>query len=101
MKRRELYTALFICSVIVALAAAFASTNPDGLEWVSRGLGFASTTEEMSALAPFGSYEVPAMGHSFLSTFVAAVLGIAAVFIIVLLAGRIIQGRRRRITQKT
>ena len=70
MKRRELYIALFICSVIVALAAAFASTNPDGLEWVSRGLGFASSTEETSALAPFGSYEVPAIGQSFLSTFI-------------------------------
>ena len=101
MTRRELYIALFICSVIVALAAAFASTNPDGLEWVSRGLGFAASTEEASTLAPFGSYEIPAIGQSFLSTFVAAILGIAAVFIIVLLAGRIIEGRRRRITQKT
>jgi hypothetical protein len=101
MKRRELYIALLICSVIVALAAAFASTNPDGLEWVSRGLGFASTTEQGGALAPFSSYEVPAIGQSFISTFVAAILGIAAVFIIVLLVGRIVQGMRRRITQKS
>lgn len=98
MKKRELYIALFICAVIAAFAAAFASTNPDGLEWVSRGLGFASAVEETSTLAPFGSYEVPAIGHSFLSTFIAAIIGIAAVFIIVLLAGRIVGGRRRQIT---
>lgn len=101
MKNREVYIALFICGVIAALAAAFASTNPDGLEWVSRGLGFASSTKETGALVPFGSYEVPAMGQSFLSTFIAAVLGVSAVFIMVLLAGRIIGGRRKQITQKT
>jgi hypothetical protein len=101
MKRRELYIALFICSVIVAIAAAFAFASPDGLDWVSKGLGFASSNEEAAALAPIGSYGVPDSGHSFLSTFVTAVLGIAAVFIIVMLAGRIIQARRRQITQRT
>jgi len=101
MKRRELYIALFVCGVVAALAAAFASTNPDGLEWVARGLGFASSAKESGALAPFGSYEIPAMGQSFLSTFIAAILGVSAVFIIVLLAGRIIAARRRQITQRT
>jgi predicted membrane-bound dolichyl-phosphate-mannose-protein mannosyltransferase len=101
MKRRDIYIALFVCSLIVALAAAFASANQDGFEWVSKGLGFAAPAEDSGALAPFGSYEVPAIGQSFLSTFIAGVIGISAVFIVVMLAGRIIGGRRRQITQKT
>ena len=96
MKRRDVVITLLVSAVIVALAAAFASTQPDGLEWVTKGLGFASTSEGASqALVPFGSYNVPAIGHSFLSTFIAGIIGIAAVFIIVVLAGRLIQGRMR------
>ncbi len=94
MRYKTVVLILVLSAVAVALAAAFASTNPDGLEWVSKGLGFATSPEKAEALAPFGSYEVPALGSSFLSTFIAGVIGVAAVFVIVLLAGRIIYGRR-------
>lgn len=97
MRRRTVVMTLLISAMVVALAWVFASNNPDGLDWVSRGLGFATTSEHASSvLAPFGSYEVPFPGHSFLSTFVVGIIGIAAVFILVMLAGRFIGGLRKK-----
>ena len=92
MKGRSIATTLFVSIIVVAIAAAYASNKPDGLEWVSEGLGFATSPDKASSLAPFNSYDVPAMGHSFLSTFITGIIGIAAVFIVVYLAGKFILG---------
>lgn len=94
MNKRTITAVIITSGMLVIVAAAFASSSPDGLDWVARGLGFAQGSE--SGLAPFPSYAVPALGHSFLSTLITGLIGIASVFIVVYLAGKFILGLRDR-----
>lgn len=81
MKGRDVSLAIFAAGAVVALAAAYASGHPDGLEWVAKGLGFAQGAEGAS------------VDNSFLSTFIAGVIGVAGVFIVAMLIGRVIQAQ--------
>jgi hypothetical protein len=91
MQGRAAIIVLVLSAVVIACAAAFASTHPDGLEWVANGLGFAGRTEAMD-IAPLAGYQLPVAEDSFLSTFIAGLIGAITVFIVVYLFGRSIVG---------
>ena len=95
MGRQKIVAAIVVFAAIAAAIAVIFMNNPEGSEWVSGGFGFASSTEEASAHAPLGGYDAPELGHSILSTFIAGVIGIAGVFIVVFLIGRIIHTQMR------
>lgn len=91
MKGRAVIVALILSALVVAFAAAFASTHPDGLESVANGLGFAGRVEPAD-VAPLAGYELPTVEDSFLSTFIAGLIGILSVFTLVFLLGKSISG---------
>lgn len=82
--------------IVVALALAvfvspFASASPDGLEHVAEEKGFAqAATEPAWDFSPLGDYSFPGLGEGGLSTALAGLVGTLLLFLIVLLAGRVI-----------
>lgn len=64
----------WITIVIASLAAFFASTNPDGLDFVSEKLGFADKGQEHSA--PMAGYKIPFLPGGGTSTALAGIVGI-------------------------
>lgn len=81
MKKKEIFTALIICAVVVALASAFASSYPDGLEWVAGQLGFESLAREIGFIStPLADYELAGVNSSFFAGLLAGLLGVGAVF---------------------
>lgn len=81
MKKKETVITLFVCAVVVVLASAYASSYPDGLEWVAEQLGFASLIRETNLFStPLADYELRGVSSSFFSTLLAGLLGIGAVF---------------------
>lgn len=89
MNRRTLIISISICVVIVALAAAFASSHPDGLEWVATRLGFAGREVGNSFQSPLPDYSLLPIRSTFWSTFIAGTIGAALVFVFVLGVGKL------------
>lgn len=78
--------------LFVILLSPFASSSPDGLEWVAEQQAFI----DQAADAPFmllADYTIPALGDSSLSTVLAGVIGAVVVAVFVLFVGRLF-GRR-------
>ena len=65
---------LLFSVVLAALAAVFASQNPDGLDKVSEMLGFAGKGTEHSAI--MSGYNIGFLGTSKLSTILAGIAGV-------------------------
>ncbi len=84
---------LVIAGVIAALAAAFASGDPDGLDSVAIKNGFegAATKPGIEVLP---GYTIPGLDGT-ASTIVAGIVGIAVVFLLVFLLGRLLARRRK------
>ena len=94
MNRKTIIIALIISIAVVVLAAALASSHPDGLEWVARRLGFLGRAEETSSIsAPMPDYTISAIKSSFWSSLAAGALGVGTVFLIAYLVGKIIKRR--------
>jgi hypothetical protein len=85
---------LAIAGVVAALAAAFASGDPDGLDWVSIEQGFDEAGQE-PGFEILPDYTIPGLDGT-VSTIIAGVVGIAIVFALVLLLGRLLARRRNR-----
>ena len=84
---------LAIAGLVVVLAAVLASGDPDGLNAVAIGLGFeAAATEPGVAALP--GYSIPGLEGP-ASTIVAGAVGIAVVFVLMLLLGRLLARRRK------
>jgi hypothetical protein len=67
---------LLIPLLLAALLAPFASSLPDGLEWVSQKLGFEhKAVSQPIVSSPFPDYRIPGMSESPLSTALAGILG--------------------------
>jgi len=66
-----------LAALIVLLASFFASTFPDGLDFVSEKLGFAQ--KGTSSPAPFANYQIPFIGSSPLSSFIAGLIGVVVI----------------------
>lgn len=85
MNRRTIIISLIICAAIVVLAAAFASSHPDGLERVAEKMGFAGSAAEKNIV-----------NEGVLSGVIAGLSGVLAVFLAASFFGRVINGRKRR-----
>jgi cobalt/nickel transport system permease protein/cobalt/nickel transport protein len=69
--RALVLTGLAVCVLLAGVASAWASTRPDGLEFVAEKLGFDGS--------PLADYGVDGMAPSGLSTGLAGVVGIVVV----------------------
>jgi hypothetical protein len=83
---------LVIAGVIAAIAAAYASGDPDGLDWVSQEQGFEGAGQE-PGFQVLPDYTIPGVDGT-VSTVIAGLVGIAIVVVIVLLVGRLLARRR-------
>jgi cobalt/nickel transport system permease protein len=84
---------LAIAGVIAALAAAFASGDPDGLDSVAIEKGFDEAGKD-PGFQVLPGYTIPGLDGT-VSTIVAGIVGIAIVFLLVLLLGRLLARRRK------
>lgn len=85
---------LAIAGLVAVLASAFASGDPDGLDSVAIEQGFEEAgTEPGFELLP--DYTIPGLDGT-QSTILAGIVGIAIVFGLMLLLGRLLARRRRR-----
>ena len=73
MKRR-----LLVAIIIAVFASFFASQNPDGLDKVSKILGFADSAKENGAIMK--DYSVGLVGHPQISTSLAGIVGVFLVY---------------------
>ena len=84
---------LAIAGVIAALAAAFASGDPDGLDSVAIEQGFEEAGKD-PGFQVLPGYTIPGLDGT-ASTIVAGIVGIAIVFLLVFLLGRLLARRRK------
>lgn len=80
---------VLLCIALIALAALFASSHPDGLEWVAEGFGFAKAAETGVISAPMPDYNFLPIKSPFWSTLFAGTVGAAICFILFWLAARL------------
>lgn len=84
---------LAMAGLVIVLAAIFASGDPDGLNAVAIEQGFATATTD-PGVAALPGYTIPGLDGP-ASTIVAGVVGIAVVFVLMLLLGRLLARRRK------
>jgi len=84
---------LAIAGGIAILAANFASGDPDGLDSVAINQGFEGAGKE-PGFQILPDYTIPGVDGT-VSTIVAGVVGIAIVFLLVFLLGRLLARRRK------
>jgi len=84
---------LAIAGVIAILAANFASGDPDGLDSVSIEQGF-HTTAQQPGFEILPGYTIPGVDGT-VSTIIAGLVGVAIVFGLVFLLGRLLARRRK------
>lgn len=84
--------ALALTAVVVAAAAIWASSDPDGLERVAEDLGFIGSGEG-PAFELLPDYTIPGLDGP-ASTIVAGLVGVVLVLGLVLLLGRLLARRR-------
>jgi hypothetical protein len=92
LRRRWWITGLVIAGVVVVVAVALASSDPDGLEWVAGEQGFLARARD-ALYTIFPDYTVPGLGGT-LSTIVAGLIGVLIVFGLAWLLGRVVVRRR-------
>jgi hypothetical protein len=85
---------LAIAGVVAALAAAFASGDPDGLDSVAIEQGFEEVGQD-PGFEILPDYTIPGLDGT-QSTIVAGIVGIVIVFGLVLILGRLLARRRKR-----
>ncbi|HEU4546394.1 MAG TPA: PDGLE domain-containing protein [Microlunatus sp.] len=92
--RRFLLAFLGVAVVIAAVVSFYASSHPDGLEFVAGSTGFLDTAEDSAAAgSPLAGYGVAGLQDARLSGGVAGVIG---VLVTLLLAGSLTWLLRRR-----
>ncbi len=84
---------LAIVLVVVVAASFFASGDPDGLERVAGDQGFLGAAQD-SPFSIISDYVFPGLDDGPIATIVAGVIGIAIVFGVVWLIGRLLARRR-------
>jgi hypothetical protein len=85
---------LAIAGIVAVLASAFASGDPDGLDSVAIEQGFEEAGRQ-PGFEILPDYTIPGLDGT-QSTIVAGIVGVAIVFGLVLLLGRLLARRRRR-----
>lgn len=84
---------LVIAGIVAALAAAFASGDPDGLDSVAIEQGFEEAGQE-PGFSIIPDYVFPGLDGT-VATIIAGVVGIAIVFALMVLVGRVLARRRK------
>lgn len=90
--RRWWIVGLAIAALIVIVLAPLASSDPDGLERVAADHGFlGSARDALYSIIP--DYTIPGIGGN-LSTILAGLIGVAIVFVLMVLLGRFLSRPR-------
>lgn len=82
-----------IAAAIVIVLAPLASGDPDGLEWVAGEQGFISKAQDV-LFSVFPGYTIPGIDDPNVSTVLAGLIGVALVFLVMLVVGRLLARRR-------
>lgn len=92
VRRRWWLAGLGIAALVVVLAAAFASPDPDGLERVAADHGFLDRAQgALYHLIP--DYVMPGIGDPLVATAAAGLVGVVVVFGLVVGLGRLLRRR--------
>jgi cobalt/nickel transport system permease protein len=89
---RGMWVAGLAIAVLLATLSPWASTHPDGLEWVAEQRGFLKAAQN----APYSiipDYIFPGISNAKVATIVAGIIGLTIVFVVMWLVGT---ARRRR-----
>jgi hypothetical protein len=85
---------LALAGIVAALAAAFASGDPDGLDSVAIQQGFEEAGRE-PGFSIIPGYAFPGLDGT-AATVLAGLVGIAVVFVLMVVLGRVLSRRRQR-----
>lgn len=97
--RALLVAGLVVALLVAGVASYYASAHPDGLEHVAEQTGFIDTAEDSpTADSPFADYSTKGVDDERLSVGIAGVLG---TLVVLLLAGGLAFGLRRRAPDRT
>jgi len=92
--RRVLAVGMAVTALLAGVVSAYASANPDGLEYVAEELGFLETAEDSAvASSPFADYGVSGIEGP-LSTGLAGLVGVAVTVVLGLVVVRLAARRR-------
>jgi len=81
MKKKDMLWGLLVALAVAIFLSPFASSWPDGLEWVAEGQGFLSKGEGTPVLSsPIPDYILPGIPNDMLATSLAGILGTMIVF---------------------
>jgi len=89
MDEQVVAIATFVMAVVAASFSPFASNFPDGLEWVAEKLHFSSFSAS-SIQTLFPDYQIPGIVSVGLSSVLAGIIGIAIVFAVSTIIGRVV-----------
>jgi cobalt/nickel transport system permease protein len=90
-KERAVTLASFGLAIIAAMLSPFASSFPDGLEWVAGKLSFAEFQGfEFPALFP--DYQATFISNAAFSTILAGLIGVGIISVSIIVAGRLLKG---------
>ena len=81
--RKVLLWGLGVCVLIAGVLSAFASSHPDGLEFVAESLGFGeSATSHAAEGSPVADYVVRGLGDGPIAGGLAGLIGVAVVALV-------------------
>jgi cobalt/nickel transport protein len=75
-----IFGGLALAIILAMVISPFASSSPDGLERVAEDKGFLDKAQDTWPNAPLPDYTVPGIENEGLSTGLAGVIGVVAVF---------------------
>ena len=88
-KERSVTVASFVLAIIAAMLSPFASSFPDGLEWVAGRLSF-TEFHGLTFSSIFPGYQVSFVANPAFSTISAGLIGVAIVMVISFMGGRLL-----------
>ncbi len=94
MKLRDVLIGLAVTIIVAAIISPFASSSPDGLEWVAERIGFAEHAAEVAIVeSPLPDYQMPHIEREGFATAAAGIIGVALVALALYGVGRIVRHR--------
>jgi cobalt/nickel transport protein len=94
MKLRDILIGLAAAFLVAAIISPFASSAPDGLEWVAERIGFAEYATDVAIVeSPLPDYQLPSIESEGMSTAIAGIVGTAMVLMTLYGVGRILRRR--------
>lgn len=92
---------LAVSLALGGIVSYFASSHPDGLEWVAEEKGFLDKAEEnetQSEMAPIPDYEMPGVESDFAKVSIAGVIGTLLTFAVAFGIALLIKRRKQAAT---